>query len=177
MGWKNPRSGDTGPEALRSTFASLERFLKNPVFESVEVGTGADPTYDQGNGVTTPAPTVAIPAYVELQVTLPSVASGAEISGSVTWASRSLCNLLRVEMTVDTECELMLLRKPVFDSTNRGKHKAFYGIGVGNRFMREGGCLFDYEDENGGSSLHYWLKNVGLSTTVPTLILNKRVPQ
>lgn len=116
--------------------------------------------------------------FYPLEVALPSVAAGAEISGSTPWASRSLCNLLRVTMSVDTELELMLLRKPVFDATNRGKHMAFYSIGVGNQFMREGGSLFDYQDEvDGGFDLHYWIHNVGLSTTVPTLVLNKRVPQ
>lgn len=115
--------------------------------------------------------------YVPLGVTLGPVTPGSEISGSVPWASRALCNLVRVEMDVATEMEFMLLRQPVFDSTNRSKHAAFSATGVGNKFMREGGALFDYFDENQGENLHYWFKNVGLSASSPTLILNTRTPQ
>lgn len=125
-----------------------------------------------------PPPNVDMDAYyVTLEAILPSIPAGAEISGSIIWTSRSLCNHIRVDMSVDSELEMMLLRQPVFDSVNRPKHKVFHAVGMGNHFMREGGALFDYSDEAATGLLHYWIRNAGLSATVPTLLLNKRIPQ
>jgi hypothetical protein len=116
--------------------------------------------------------------YIPFTYTFPAIAAGAEAGFSIPWANRSLVNHLRVEMSADTEMELYLLRQPHWTtSTLRNTHAAFYAFGVGNKFMREGGALLDYSDESGNTNLHVWMKNVGLSTTTPTLILNKREPQ
>lgn len=138
--------------------------------------TVVEQTYVTNNNTTIENPDLDL-YFLPFEETLASVPAGGEISGSIAWNDRSLCNLVRVTMTVDTELEFMLLRQPVFDSVNRPKHRAFYATGVGNYFMREGGALFDYADETASGMLHYWFHNVGLSATVPTLVLNKRVPQ
>ncbi|HYF47595.1 MAG TPA: hypothetical protein VD926_15375, partial [Acidimicrobiales bacterium] len=74
--------------------------------------------------------------------------------------------------------EIQVLRQSDNSSeAARMRNLVFRAVDVRNGFQREGGALFDYEDEDGGGNLHLWVKNTGTVTTTATLKLNSRVAQ
>ena len=117
--------------------------------------------------------------YPALSTTTGSLAAGASTLVSVPWANRAICSHLRVDLSAaDAQVEIQVLRQSDNSSeAARMRNLVFRAVDVRNGFQREGGALFDYEDEDGGGNLHLWVKNTGTVTTTATLKLNSRVAQ
>lgn len=125
------------------------------------------------------APAINSVTFPSFDYLSPSIAANTNFTVSTSWASASgtvLIRQIRLQVTDPSAVfDLKILRQNDFSDAGQNANLAFWVQSVKGSWMRE--IIWDYEDEDNTSQVHFWLANKSNVPSTVRILFNKRVAQ